>query len=215
MKSKSLLIVGLVIFTTALKSTAQIYMNFDSVNVGSGAADATAYLALYGVILTDVSTPGSVYIESDQNFYGGGAVSASSPHNFLLQQVGGTGESYTLDFNTPLESLTFTRCAIGGGTASAIWSATAYEGVTDLGSVGDPYIDGDTGTAAQTYTFTASIGSGGINSLIVYGNPENFAALGSAPLDDFYMTPVPEPSAAALLGLGSLVALLRSRRSRR
>src|SRR2546423_1496422 len=64
-----------------------LHLNFDSINAGGG-VDATAYLASFGIILTNVSNPGSVYIVNDTNFYGSGVVTASSRHNFLLQSVG-------------------------------------------------------------------------------------------------------------------------------
>ena len=163
-----------------------IYMNFDNVNAGSG-VDATAYLASFGIALTNVSNPGSVYVVNDTNFYGSGVVFAPSPPNFLLQSVGGSppGVSYTLAFSTPLQSLSFTRCAINGSTETPIWTATAYAGATPVGSVGVCCIDSDTGQPAHTYTLTGP----GITSLTVTGNGAGSAAMASAPLDDFYMTP--------------------------
>src|SRR3954464_12378299 len=94
----SLLLASLLMFATALTSTASpITLNFDSVNAGNG-VDATAYLASFGITLANVSS-GSVYIFSDQNFYGSGVVAASSPHNFLLHGPAGgapDGATYTL-----------------------------------------------------------------------------------------------------------------------
>ncbi|HSU55870.1 MAG TPA: hypothetical protein VLT36_17575 [Candidatus Dormibacteraeota bacterium] len=126
-----------------------IHLNFDSVNAGGG-TDATTYLAAYGITLTNVSNPGSVYIVSDTNFYGSAAVTASSRHNFLLQQVGGSppGVSYTMKFSAPMQTVSFTRCAVTAGTATPIWTAAAYAGSTQMDSVGVCCIDSDTGQGA-------------------------------------------------------------------
>jgi hypothetical protein len=201
-------ILRLALALTSMSVSAQtIYMNFDSVNAGSG-VDATAYLASFGVTLTNVSNPGSVHIKNDTNFYGSGAVFASSPHNFLIQEVGGSppGVSYTLVFGTPLQNLSFTRCAVGNYVETPVWTATAYAGSTAVGSVGVCCIDSDTGQAAKTYTLTGP----GITSLTITGNGENSAAMASAPLDDFYMTP--ETPGAVIItnivipkGLGGMV----------
>ena len=178
---------ALTIFCATTASNAhQLYMNFDSVMPGSG-LNATAYLATFGVTLTNVSNPGSVYIVSDTNFYGSGVVTASSRHNFLLQNVAGSppGVSYTLNFAAPLQSLRFTRCAVNATTATPMWSETAYAGSTAVDSVGVCCVDSDTGQPAQTYTLAGP----GITALTVTGNGEDFAAMASAPLDDFYLTP--------------------------
>jgi hypothetical protein len=208
MKTKSLVIVGLVLLATAVKSNA-LSMNFDSINAQSGAVDATAYLASFGVTLTG-NNP--VYVIDDRWFYGGGSVAASSPHNFLLQQVGGSpnGVSYTLNFSTALTSLSFTRIAITAPSAVAQWTATAYVGSTAVSSVGESSFGGTEG--AQTYTLTGS----GITSLTINANGGNFAGISSAPLDDFIGAEVPEtgstlglllPSVLALLGAGQLRSL--------
>jgi len=176
---------GLVSVAAGLNAQS-IYMNFDSVHAGAG-MDATTYLASFGITLTNVSNPGSVYIVSDTNFYGSGVVFAPSPPNFLIQSVGGSppGVYYTMVFNAPLQSLSFTRCAINGSTETPIWTATAYVGSTAVGSVGVCCIDSDTGQTNHVYTLNGP----GITSLTVTGNGENSAAMASAPLDDFYMTP--------------------------
>src|SRR5439155_798220 len=67
-----------------------VYLNFDGVDASAGAVDAAAYLSSFGVTLTNVNPAATVYIFNDTNYYGGGAVTASSPHNFLLQNVGGS-----------------------------------------------------------------------------------------------------------------------------
>jgi len=200
MQTKSLLIVGLVLVATAVKSNA-LSINFDSVNAQSGHVDATAYLAALGVTLSG-SNP--VYVTDDRWFYSGGAVAASSPHNFLLQDVGGSpnGISYTLNFSTALASLSFTRIAITAPSSVAQWTATAYVGSTAVSSVGESFFSGTEG--AQTYTLTGS----GITSLTITANGFNFAGISSAPLDDFIGAEVPETGSTFGLLLPSVLALL-------
>src|SRR6266576_2081440 len=168
-----------------LASGQPVHINFDDATTPGGAVDATAYLASFGIALTSVThdgspAPGSVYIENDTNFYGGGAVFAASGHNFLLQQASGNSETYTLVFSEPLQSLSFTRCAVGDNAATPSWTATAYAGSNAVDSVGVCCIDSDTGQPAHVYALNGP----GITSLTITANPENFAALGSAPLDD-------------------------------
>ena len=202
MKTQSLLIVSLVLLATAAKSNA-FFMNFDSVNAGNG-VDATSYLSSFGVTLSNVSNPGSVQIIDDSFYYGGGAVAASSPHNFLMQNVGGSpnGITYTLDFSTALASLSFTRIAIISSSAVAQWTATAYVGSTPVGTVGENFFSGTEG--AQTFTLTGS----GITSLTITANGFNFAGIPSAPLDDFTGSEVPETGSTLALLAPSLLGLL-------
>ena len=191
-----------------VRATA-IYMNFDSVDATTH-VDATSYLASFGITITNVtadgvSRPGSVKIVDDQYCYGSKCVIASSPHNFLLGEFGVNmwSDSYTLNFSTPLQSLSFTRIAYTtwGGAQTPGWNATAYIGTTAIGSVGSPNINQDYAAPAHTYAFSGA----GITSLTIEGYPHNTAALNTVPLDDFYMTPVvPEPATLLLFGLGGL-----------
>src|SRR5437867_2629517 len=69
--------------SASLASGQPVHINFDNVNTPGGSVDATAYLASFGITLTSVTHDGSpalgsVYIENDTNFYGGGAAFAAS-----------------------------------------------------------------------------------------------------------------------------------------
>jgi len=211
-KSKRPAAPAVALLAMLVTARGQIYLNLNSVDASAGPVDATALLASYGITLSGVSPSGGdpLILNVNQSSYYSDGITPDSPPNFLLQQTSYDGESYTLNFSTPLSELQFSLCAIVDDAATPIWSATAYEGDTELGSVGATYIDEDTGTSAQTFTFTGS----GIISLTVYGNAEDFAAYYSAPLDDFYLTPVPEPTTLALAGLSGLSLLFSVKRRR-
>ena len=132
-----------------------ITLNFDSVDASTTPwkVDATAYLNANGITLSNVSDPGTVYIASD--FQSGNFMYPSSQHNFLYQAVGGAPPcSYTLDFSTPLQSISFTRVGDGGNASTPTWSATAYVGAAAVGSVGDSYISAYIGQGPRTYTLS-------------------------------------------------------------
>jgi hypothetical protein len=190
----------LVLLAPAVGSAQVIYMNFDSVDTSSGPVDATAYLNSFGITLTDVSPAGTALIWPSSTS-GISWVQPSSTPNFLLQDAAGSPPcSYTLDFGTPLQSVSFTRVALDPSAACATpyWSATAYVGTTAVGSVGDSSLDAFTWAPAETYTLSGN----GITSLVIWANGVNWTGIASAPLDDFYLTEVPEPSTATLLVLG-------------
>ena len=203
MKTKTILITALAFVSTVLKSNA-VLLDFDSVTAGPG-VDASAYLSSFGISLSNVSHPGTVEIFSDTNFYGSTVVSAPSPHNFLLQQVGGApnGIFYTMNFSTPLTNFSFTRIAITVPSQVAQWTATAYAGVSPVGSVGENFFGGT--EASQPYALSGA----GITSVTITANGFNSAAIASAPLDNFNLTQVPEPSSALFLLSGGLLMLRR------
>ncbi len=213
MKTNTLLITGLLIFATAVKSSAQTDINFDSVNASAGPVDPTGYLASYGITMTEGSPAADPVIISANQFYGGGHAFPSSAPNFLCPQTGYSGDSYTLNFSTPLLELQFYRVGMDSGTETPIWSATAYQGATALGSVGESYIDAFTGSSAKL--FTMSYAGSEITSLTFYGNGEGSAALPGAPIDDLTLYTVPEPTTLALTGFSGLSLLLLFRRQRR
>jgi hypothetical protein len=175
-----------------------IVINFDGVDASGGAVDATSYLATYGITLTNVSSPGTVVIYSDVVFP---YVSASSSPNFLVQQVGGApAESFTMDFATPLQSVSFTRIENVTSNLVAEWTATAYSGSTALSSESEPLGVGPFTPA--TYTFNGP----DITSLTISADGDGVAGITSATIDDLTLTTaVPEPSTCAMfLGVAAL-----------
>lgn len=189
---------GLLLFGTSLTVAADtVVINFDSVDASGGGVDATSYLATYGITLSNVSSPGTVAIYSDVDV---SYVSASSSPNFLLQQVSGAPpESFTMDFSTPLQSLSFTRIENVTSNQVAEWTATAYSGSTPLSSESEPMGVGSFTPA--TYTFTGP----DITSLTISADGDGVAGITSAPIDDLTLTTsVPEPATCAvLLGLAA------------
>lgn len=177
---------AVVLLASGYFAEADIYMNFDSVDASISNVDATAYLASFGVTLTNVNPAGTVII---QNRLNSAHVTASSPPNFLLQNVAGSpnGISYTLTFNIPYGEVTFTRCSIGPQAESAAWAANAFSGSTEVASAGDPHIGRDSNTPAVIYSL---YGPTGITSLIIAADGGNASAISSVPLDDFHLIPV-------------------------
>ncbi len=211
--TKTTLLAGSLMFAVALTSTASTILNFDSVPVSSGAGvDATAYLATFGITLSNVTAgpSGAVEIYSDTFITYEGA---SSPHNFLMQNGAGApnGLTYTLNFSTALTSLSFVRIAQTSPNAVAQWTATAFAGVTALGSVSENFFSGT--EPAQTYSLFAG-SSSGITSLQITANGGGFAGVPSLPMDDLTLNQVvPEPSTSVLiLGAAAACALCGRKR---
>lgn len=166
-----------------LSGASLVYMNFDSVNTSTGKVDATSYLASYGVTLTNVNPANSVFILNPSQ---DACASSASVPNRITQQVGGSSlVSYTFAFSTPLQSVTFTRCATSGGCASPGWTVTAYAGAVALTNVGPGIncLNCDNGHPAQSFTLNGP----GITSITVAANGFNFSAYSSPPLDDFFL----------------------------
>jgi len=200
---------GLLLLGTACTAATAsvVVLDFDSVDASAGPVDATSYLASYGITLVNVSSPGTVLIYSDVNFP---FVSASSSPNFLLQQVGGApAESFTMDFSTPLDSLSFTRVENTTSNLVAGWTATAYDGTTIVGTASELFGEGSFSPA--TYTLDGP----DITSLTISADGFGSAGITSATIDDFTMTTVPEPATCAeLLGVVALgLAVMRRQRS--
>lgn len=185
-----------------------VVIDFDSVDASAGPVDATSYLDSYGITLANVSAPGTVLIYSDVNFP---YVAASSIPNFLLQQVGGAPpESFTMDFSTPLDSLSFTRIANTTPNLVAAWTATAYSGSTAVGNYSEAMGEGPFTSA--NYTFTGP----DITSLTISANGGGTAGITSATIDDLTLvTSVPEPATdAVLVGVATLgLAAVRRKRT--
>jgi hypothetical protein len=190
-------------------TAAVVTLDFESVapNAGNG----PAYLNSYGITLTNVSPAspsGVVDIRNNSSIYSPGSLWIND--NFLMSEGGGAPPvSYTMNFSTPLQSISFNRIATPINLSTEPqWSATAYAGLTPVGTVGES-LDSWGNSPAHLFTLTGS----GITSLTVSANGFGFTGIGAVPLDDFVLTQVPEPSSITLACFGlvsfGLVALAK------
>ena len=101
----------------------------------------TSLLAQYGITLANVTPGTTVAVLCGE--CGGNSIVPSSPPNTLTQFGNDNGMSYTLQFSTPLSTLSFNLAGNsksgGSGTVVAAWSATAFDaGGNEISTVGDP-----------------------------------------------------------------------------
>jgi hypothetical protein len=119
-----------------------------------------------------------------------GSSPAGGVPNYVLGQTYRMGLNYVLDPNTGMNAFEY-----------------SVNGVLALSSPGNPYFDlgpgaGPTGVPGSTLGGYFQIGNDP-------NNPNNF---GTAIFSNIIITPVPEPSTLAFLGLGMVTLLLRRRR---
>jgi len=164
--------------------SGSVTLDFDSVTPNAG--KGTAYLASYGITLTNITPSGPAGVVDIVNFSGPGSLWLND--NFLIQNgAGAVPCSYTMNFSTPLLSISFKRFATPPNlTTEPVWSATAYVGSEPVGTVGESR-DSWGNSPARSFTLTGN----GITSLTISANGFGTAALGSVPLDDFVLTTQP------------------------
>jgi hypothetical protein len=176
-----------------------ITLDFESAvpNAGNG----PAYLSSYGITLSGISPSGPADTMDIYNISGGGSLWVNT--NFLEQLgTGAVACTYTINFSTPLTSLSFERIATPSNLVTEpLWSATAYAGATPVGTVGES-LNSWGNSPAHPFTIIGS----GITSLAISANGFGFTAIGSVPLDNFVLTQVPEPSSlmSGAVGIASL-----------
>lgn len=209
------------IMTIALASDASsdviagiVTLDFQSVTPNAG--NGPALLASYGITLSGISPSGpsgAVDIWNISSAYSPGSLWVNQ--NFLMQNGGGAPPvSFTMNFATPLDSISFDRIATPVNLSTEPqWSATAYAGSTPVGTVGESLGSWGGGAAARTFTLSGN----GITSLTISANGFGFTGIGAVPLNNFVLNEVPEPSTMtlAMLGLASAgVVRLRARNRR-
>src|SRR5689334_2279603 len=153
-------------------------LNINSINANNSPffvdISATSLLAQYGITLTNV-TPGTT-VGVACGACGGNSVVSSSPPNVLTQSGNDNGMSYTLQFSTPLSTLSFSLAGNsksgGSGTVVAAWSATAFDASGNVvSSVGDPSLFSTFSSfAPQPFTLTGP----GIASVTFFTQCFNF-----------------------------------------
>ncbi|MBZ5506025.1 MAG: hypothetical protein LAO78_11110 [Acidobacteriia bacterium] len=139
----------------------------DTVNINSINANSTPFfvditttnlLAQYGITLANVTPGTTVAVVCGQ--CGGNSIVSSTPPNVLAQSGNDNGMSYTLQFSTPLSTLSFSLAGNsksgGSGTLVAAWSATAFDASGNVvSSAGDPSLFGTFSPfAPQPFTLT-------------------------------------------------------------
>jgi len=176
-----------------------VALNFASVDTSAGAVDPTAYLASYGITLS-----GTAYIYT-------GLLPGI---NFITGTSDSSGAClYTLTFSEPLSSFSLVRCGWGqpgsSGYTRGEWTATAFDGQTSIGSVGEGFVATYSAGAPQTFTLNGP----DITSVQISGTTENRYG-GEGAFDELVLVPVPEPASLSLLAFGmfGITCLLRRRR---
>jgi len=120
-------------------------VNINSINANNSPffvdISTTNLLAQYGITLANVTPGTTVAVLCGE--CGGNSIVPSSPPNTLTQFGNDNGMSYTLQFSTPLSTLSFNLAGNsksgGSGTVVAAWSATAFNASgAVVSSVGDP-----------------------------------------------------------------------------
>jgi hypothetical protein len=153
-------------------------VNINSINANSSPfvvdISTTNLLAQYGITLANVTPGTTVAVVCGE--CGGNSIVPSLPPNVLTQFGNDNGMSYTLQFPTPLSTLSFNLAGNsksgGSGTVVAAWSATAFNASGDVvSSVGDPSLFSTFSPfAPQPFTLTGP----GITSVTFFTQCFNF-----------------------------------------
>jgi hypothetical protein len=188
---------------------AAVIVNFDALDTSGGPVSGPtldAYLAGFGITLSNVSNTTPEAITTAQS--GGFIFPTSSPNFFWGGSTSNASFSYRLNFDTPLDSFTFTR--IGFSAVAAPWTASALDADNNVvAQVGEPF-RGSSGPTVFTLNPSASI------SAVVFQRTvfNSFAGLNNPPTDNWVLTPVPEPTSLAIWGVGAVAVLFGARRRR-
>ena len=205
-------------------------LNFDSIDTSASPfytnIASTNYLAQYGITLTNVTPGTTVLVECANASYnpscssGTGVLTAKSPPNVLTQSGVNSGESYTFVFNSPLSSLSFYTAgvngSVGSGSSVAQWSATAYNGNTQVSQVGQPFSSYYANISPTLWILSGP----GITSATFFSQCYNVCGLNlaiddvSSPDINLQSTPLPAALPLFATGLG-VMGLLARRRKRK
>jgi hypothetical protein len=172
-------------------------INFDALNaLGSPVSGAAldAYLASYGVTISNVTAGSTMTVYDDRDIYSGQAVTTSSPHNLLTQAGVNSPVTYTLNFDHAYSGVTFTRPRMFAATPSGItrpaWQAYALDaGGNTVAFASESAAGSFSEFPAQTFTLS---GSALIVALRV-DSQNSGTAFSALLLDDLVLTCPPPP----------------------
>ena len=168
----------------------RIVVNFDALSAlgktsGVGDKQLADYLARFGIKLT-ASTAQRIAAFDDRDVYAGKAIKASSGRGVFMQQ-GGNPVSYTLEFATPLKSISFDRVALiagPNGVTHPTWNAVAQDAAgATVATVNEDEIRSFSDVPSRTFTLSGA----GIRRLVVSSDNRGFAAFSSLVLDQLVL----------------------------
>ncbi len=185
------LVLCLSLINIGARPAPAIVLDFDKAKDGTpldvsltGKLVANSYLASYGVTLSDVAPATQLAILDLRKLYEGHAIRAASGTNALGHIGSNDPISFTLNFKTPLQKVTFARpTLIAGPTGITFpeWKATALDGDgRALGSVGEPGGGYYSDSPATTFILKGP----GIKAIRFNSNNHHFAAFHAAIIDD-------------------------------
>lgn len=193
-----------------------VLVNFDALNATGGPITGPAldtYLAGFGITLSNIVGPAgpSVYDATTNVFVAPNYFGPPTMPNFIWQPTTNNPIGYQMDFATSLTSISITRTAMqatigGSGLVAAPWSARAIDALGNtLATAGEPLTSYFVNVPAQTFTLSKPVGGADIAALVIERTSVNVSAgLNAAPLDDFLLTPVPEPGGLLFVGGAAL-----------
>jgi hypothetical protein len=191
-----------ILAATMVARAGTMSLNFDATPLGPAVEiDATSYLNSFGVTLSAV-TPGSSVLIIGQG--SPGLVIATSAPNYFNQFNGNNPETMTLNFSTPLSSISFFRDGMTYDSKPQ-WSAEALnaQGVV-VATVGESLTASGAAIPAEQFTLSGT----DITALRISSNNGRFTNLSGVPIDDLTLvtqaTTTPEPRTVFLLSAGLL-----------
>ena len=188
------LVLGLALAVPAVAQTT-ITVDFDALDTSGGPVSGATlddYLAGFGITLTIPAGGGTVFANAAPLGGPNNVVAPSQPN--ILEQTNGTAtggitESYTLVFDNPLDSFTFTRAGRCTPLAFPDWQAAAKD---SSGTQLDFVQEGDGGTGASCFTPTPSVTftltGPGIKSVLFTSGHDRFSGRTTPAFDDLVLT---------------------------
>jgi len=201
---KKLAIAAAIAMLSPLAHAATV--NFDTLKAASapvGGATLANYLASYGIVITNMTAGGTLYVYNDN---GGTTVDASPGPNYITAGGNADGMSYTINFAGPQAYFEFTRAELNSATSSGVthpeWTATALDanGHT-VATASEPLMASFGTIPAKTYKLIGAKGSLPIVAVVIYGNAEDFAGFATPVLENWVLPSVAVPVAGTVEGV--------------